>query len=156
MRWLFLTLFLAPSMALAQVAPVPPTDGVDFAQLAATLLNGITHGSWGIVASAAIVLVVALVRRFGKALIPAAAPFLDHPVVAWLLPTLAAIAGALLAALGAGQTVSIGLVLSAVVTGLSANGLFVGVKKAQEAAAAGEAAAAKVDGKAAAVDVLKG
>lgn len=135
--------------------PVPVVNPEDPGGLALVLLGAIQSGHWGLVVSAALVLVVALLRRFGRGL-PKVGPLLDHPVVAWLLPTLASIGGAVVTALVAGTPVSLGLVLSAVVTGLGANALYVGGKKVAEAREAGANAAATVETKADAVVVLKG
>lgn len=143
----------SPAPEAVVVESVPLAD--DPARLAVTLLTAVQSGQWGLVVSVALVLVVALVRRFGRGL-PKVGPLLDHPVVAWLLPTVASVGGALVTSLVAGAPVSIGLVLSAVVTGLGANALYVGGKKVAEAREAGAAAAAGVTSKAEAVEVLKG
>lgn len=125
-------------------------------RLALVVLDGVQRGQWGLVVSAVLVGLIFVLRRFGKQLVPALAGFLDHPIVAWALPSTASILGAVVTALVAGTPVSVGLVLSAVITGLTANGLFNGLKQVQEAKAAGQAAAANVDTKAEALNVLKG
>lgn len=158
--WLCVTAALFSFVAFAQDALPAPAAAVtpvadDPTHLAVVLLGAIQAGHWGLVVSAALVLVVALLRRFGRGL-PKVGPLLDHPVVAWALPTVASVGGALVTALVAGSPVSVGLVLSAVVTGLGANALYVGGKKVAEAREAGATAAAGVETKADAVTVLKG
>lgn len=148
-------LTLGACAAFAQQALESPETGDDLAKLAATLIDGVSKGHWGLVVSVVLVLIVSLVRRFGRN-IPKVGPLLDHPIVAWALPTVASVGGALVTSLVAGSTVSVGLVLSAIVTGLTSNALYVGGKKVAEAREAGQAAAAEVTDKAAAVTVLRG
>ncbi len=136
----------------AMVESVPLAE--DPHRLALVLLDGINGSNWGIVVSAVLVGLVWALRRFGKQLVPALAPFLDHPVVAWTLPSLAAILGAILTSLVAGTPISVGLVVTAIITGLTANGMFNGMR--QVAQAKGAKAAGEVDTKAEAVNVLKG
>lgn len=141
----------SPSPEAAMVVPLSD----DPARLALVLLDGVQRGQWGLVVSGVLVLVVFVLRRFGKG-IPKVGPLLEHPVVAWTLPTIAAVLGAVMTSLVAGTPVSVGLVLSAIITGLTANGLYNGAKQAREAKEAGAAKAAAVATKADAVNVLKG
>lgn len=148
-------ILFASALAFAQepaAAPVLLQD--DFAQLARVLLESITAGNWGLVAAAAVVLVIYLVRRFGKAVWPASSKVLDQPVVAWALPSVAAVLAAIISAMVGGVPISVGLVLKATLEGLAANGLFVGAKKVAEAKAAGQVAADAVDSPKAAIDAF--
>lgn len=126
-------LVLAPAVAWAQPAAAPPIQD-DLGSLAELLLQALTGRNWPLLASLAIVLLVALVRRLGSA-VPLLEPVLAHPVVAWLLPTLAAVGATLIAALQSGTPISLSLMLNALVTALAANGLFNGSKKLAEARA---------------------
>lgn len=150
-----LALFASSAFAdVVTVESVPLAD--DPHRLAMVVLDGVQRGQWGLVVSAVLVGLIFVLRRFGKQLVPALSGFLDHPIVAWALPSAASVLGAVLTALVAGTPVSVGLVLSAIITGLTANGLFSGLKQVQAAKEAGAEKAAEVDTKAEALNVLKG
>ena len=144
--------FLTARLAFAQDVAVPP--GEDLGHLASTLIGAIQSGNWGIVVAAALVLLVSLVRRFGSK-VPFLQKPLSHPVVLWALPTVGSVAGAILTALASGTPLTVGLVLTAIMQGLAAVGLYVGAKKVGEARDAGNAAAGADADKAAALEVLK-
>lgn len=153
-----LGLLLWPAAALAQGLPVAPEGVADYSRLAQAVLEAGTGHQWPLAIALALVLVVSLLRRFGRGL-PYVGAYLDHPLVAFLLPSLAAILGALVTSLAAGQPLSLGVVLSALMTGLASNGLFVGGKKVAESKGwTPEPAQAPVavETKAQALDVLKG
>ena len=143
---------LTARLAFAQDVAAPP--GEDLGHLASTLIGAIQSGNWGIVVAAALVLLVSLVRRFGSK-VPFLQKPLAHPVVLWALPTVGSVAGAILTALASGTPLTVGLVLTAIMQGLAAVGLYVGAKKVGEARDAGNTAATAVDDKAAALKALK-
>lgn len=126
----FLILFAAGIAFAQETTAVPLQD--DAGQLARVLLESITAGNWGLVAAAAVVLVIWLVRRFGKSVFPASSKVLDHPVAAWALPSVAAMLGAVITSAVGGVPLSAGLFVKAALEGLAANGIFNGMKKAAE------------------------
>lgn len=98
------------------------------------LFEAITSGNWTVVAAAALVLVVAVVRIYGKKLqdaLPDSNP-LDKGLTflfsttwgGWILNILTAIAGALASALLASAPITWGLVGAAIVTALSGAALW--------------------------------
>ena len=98
------------------------------------LFEAITSGNWTVVAAAALVLIVAAIRVYGKKLqeaLPDSNP-LDKALTflfsttwgGWILNILTAIAGALGTALLAGAPVTWGLVGAAVMTALSGAALW--------------------------------
>jgi len=138
-----------------------------FAQI---LFDAVTSGKWEVVTAAALVLLVAGIRLYGKKLqaaLPDENP-LDKGLTwlftntwgGWTLNLLTAIAGALATALLAGAPVTLGLVGTAIMTALSGAALWELLKdvlaeiQTKKAAEAGEAAALKVVGTPEAVEAI--
>lgn len=94
-------------------------------------------------ASVAVVLLVHLARAYGRRL-PLVGRWLDHPVVAFALPLLASLAGGLLNALIIPGAALGAAMLGALKVAALATWGYVGMKKVQEAKAAGKAAAESV------------
>lgn len=144
---------------LAQAdAAVVPVIGADMGvqQIALSILDAIQHKNWGALISLVIIALVFLVRYLGDKMPDKVGAFLNHPVVAWALPSVVSTAGALATSFLAGTGFSLPLLISAVSKGLMANALYVGAKKVAEAKEISAAKAATVETKADAVDVLKG
>lgn len=154
---------LLASIALAQpeASPVVPdviTPLINDPQVidaSKAIYNGFVNKQWGFVGFAFLIILVSMVRHFGRRVSPKLGVFLDNPIVAWLLPTAISMLGAVLGSLLAGQPIQAAL-LAGVNTAALAIATFVGVKKVQEAKANGRAAAlAQVLDKAAALRVLE-
>lgn len=128
----------------------------DGAQLALLALSLAAAGMWGPFAAVVLALLIWAARKFGRKLIPRAAVFFDQPLVAALLPTVAAIAVDVALALKAGTPLSLALFMRSIGLGLGANGAFnIAMKlREQRAAAAGTAAAATVTDRKSAADAL--
>lgn len=95
-----------------------------------------------------------LLQRFGKKLPGKAGELATHPVVAWVLPILLSVLGALFTALAAGAPVTVGLVVGAVLAGMAAAGTGNKQQVLDHAVAKGEVARASVTDKAAALEAL--
>lgn len=109
-------------------------DDVDvYAKL---VLEAIAGGNAALGISAGLVVLMNLLRwALGKAGDKSPAwlrTIASNPIVLWALPTVMSAAAALVTSLVAGVPVTLGLVLKAVLVGLSANGLFNGKKKLDE------------------------
>lgn len=136
------------------------------------LLGAVTKGDWEVVAAAALVVLVAVIRVYGRK-IQEALPD-ENPVDkgltwlfsstwgGWALNITTAVAGAFATALLAGAPITWGLVQTALLTALSGAALWELVKDilaavaARKAAEAGTAAAAKITTTAAAVKAING
>ena len=157
-----------PLLVLAQtitITPLPLDEGLGVAQ---GFLNAINNKQWGLAVSLGIVALVWVFRwalaRLADPELPATASdtwlirfsrWIHEPFVSWLLPSLGAVAGTVAMALMKDQPLTLGLVLSALVTGLTANGVFNGTTKLKEShELAKEAAAVKVKSTADALAVI--
>lgn len=134
---LFLAFLLIPALVWAQSAVDPTADLATFARL---LLEAVQSGRWGIVASLVVVGLVFLLRTYGAKLWPALGGKVAPPVLA----IVGSVAGAILTALVAGQPITAGLVLQALLVGFGGIGVFSAQKNILQARAAGKAAAAAV------------
>lgn len=146
--------FLTARLAFAQDPAAPAEPSLDVSQLATIAHDAIAKGHWGLLVAVVLVGLVWAVRKFGGRF-EKLKPVLNHPVVAWALPTLASVGGMVVTTLAAGKPLSLALFMQALVEGLAAVGVFIGAKKVQEAREVGAAAAADVSNKAAALEVLK-
>jgi len=145
MRFLFALLSLFSLSALAQDAGVLPTD--DVAVAAQQLITGIQTKNWWLVAGAALIGVVWLVRTQLPKLIPSLQKTLENPIVSVLLPVVLSIGGAIATAALAGPVdaaVILGLLGGALKVSFASISGYVAAKKVKEATALGEAAAAEV------------
>jgi len=136
------------------------------------LLAAITQGDWEVVAAAALVVLVAVIRVYGRKIQDALPD--ENPVDkgltwlfsstwgGWALNITTAVAGAFATALLAGAPITWGLVQTALLTALSGAALWELVKDilaavaARKAADAGKAAADKITNTAAAVKAING
>jgi len=87
-------------------APEPLIDNPIVVRAAEALWDAATSGDrphWKIIFVAAVICIVWAVRKFGGLLFPKLKPKLDHPVVAWALPTVFSSLGAVLNAALAGK-----------------------------------------------------
>lgn len=137
-----------------EAAPVIGAD-TGIQQIALSILDAIQHKNWGALVSLLVIAIVFGLRYFADKLPGKASEWLNHPVVAWALPSIISTAGALATSLLAGTGFSLPLLISAVSKGLMANALYVGAKKVAEAREISAAKAAAVETKADAVAVLK-
>ena len=96
----------------------------DFKALAQALLDAVRAGNYGLAAAVVIVALVAFLRVYGARFWPPLGSRVAGPILA----VAGSMAGAVLTALAAGQPVTMGLVLSALMVGLASVGLFSGVK----------------------------
>lgn len=130
-----------------------PTE--DPTQLAALLLEAIQSKNWALLAAVAVAALVAGVRHFAR---KAPGPLWTWTTTKWggpLLAVLGSVAAAAVTALTAGQGVTLGLVVNAVVVGLLGTGVHSVQKNIRQAATAGKAASEAVSDKEAALAVLK-
>lgn len=134
----------------------PIIDNPDVVGAAKAIFDGIANKNWFVVAFGLVILLVMGIRFFGAKISPKLGTFLNHPVVAFSLPSAVSTLGAVMLALLAGQPMSAALsagfkVASAAVLA------YVGYKKVQEARSDAKAASeAAVTDKAAALNVLRG
>lgn len=138
--------------AFAQDVAAPPTPD-PLAQLLVDLIGRIRSGHYGVAIALGIVGVTQVVRRFGSK-IPFLEKPLQNPVVLWALPTAGSLAAMVVTTLTAGVPIDFGMIVTAVMEGLTAVGLYVGMKKIAEAKEVGKAAGAAVDTKPEALAVL--
>jgi len=141
-----LAAFFTARLVFAQDPAAPAEPSLDVSQLATIAHDAIAKGHWGLLVAVVLVFLVWAVRKFGGRF-DKLKPVINHPVVAWALPTLASVGGMAVTTLAAGKPLSLALFMQALVEGLAAVGVFIGAKKVQEAAAAGKAAAGAVDTK---------
>jgi len=138
-------LFLSRAAFAQDVAPAPA--GPDpLVQLLVDLIAKIRGGHYGVAVAMGIVGVTQAVRRFGSK-IPFLKKPLENPIVLWALPTAGSLAAMVVTSLTAGVPIDVGMIVMAVMEGLTAVGLYVGMKKIAEAKEAGKTAAAAVDTK---------
>lgn len=148
------------SMAYALgLDPSVPIDDQGALNLGAVIWDAIVNKHYALALGPAVALVVFGLRKYDKNIPKYGAQidaFLNKPFVAFLLPTLVAAVGGLGTAIAAGKP-PLDAVKSVFEAAMSAVFVYVGVKKAAEKQAAGEAAVAVVDagGKQAAIDELK-
>ena len=158
----------AAGLAVAQPAnplapPAAPSSLDDPTVYLNVIFDAVKNKAWGAVAAAALVLLVALFRAFGRKLhdfIPDSSPFdkpfyflLETKLGGWILNTCTAMAGGFGTALLAHQMIDFSLVRTVIGVSLSAAGIWGAVKDAMDhygkakppsgenAAAAGAAAA---------------
>lgn len=144
-----LAVFFVARLAFAQdVAPAPvPAAGPDpLVQLLVDLIAKIRGGHYGVAVAMGIVGVTQVVRRFGSKISFLKKP-LENPIVLWALPTAGSLAAMVITTLTAGVPIDLGMIVTAIMEGLTAVGLYVGLKKIAEAKEIGTAAAAAVDTK---------
>ena len=109
----FFLSFFGTAAAFAQ------TDSEDLAAIAKAIYEGATSGQYAFAAAMGVVLLVALLRRYGGA----RWPILSHKLVAPVLVLLASFGGAVASALGAGAAVSMGTLWAALkIAALGAGG----------------------------------
>lgn len=142
-----LAVFFAARLAVAQdVAPAPAAGPDPLVQLLVDLIAKIRGGHYGVAVAMGIVGVTQVVRRFG-AKIPFLKKPLENPIVLWALPTAGSLAAMVITTLTAGVPIDLGMIVTAIMEGLTAVGLYVGMKKIAEAKEAGKTAAAAVETK---------
>lgn len=162
----FLFLWLFALSAWAQVVPpveLPPVAADPAHPVATEVLNDIAPllqvaqgkvvGAFAIVVAILLVLSRLLVR-FGKRLPGKLGELATHPVVSWVLPPVLSVCGALFTALAAGAPVTVGLVVGAVLAGMTAAGTGNREAVLEHAVKKGEVARASVTDKAAALEAL--
>lgn len=110
-------------MTLAQINPE------DTLELSRLLLDAISGGRWTLVASLGVVLSVWVVRRFASPVWPVLADKRIALVLAILGPMAASMATALIG----GQALTIGVLLSGLIAGLGAVGMWSAQKNVREA-----------------------
>ena len=122
-------------------------DVEDPVSAATALLEAITKGDAALGVPVGLVILVHALRWAGgkfEGKWPKLDAVLNNPVVLWAMPTLLSAAGAVITSVTAGAPVTLALILKAVMIGLSANGLFNGAKKIDEARGAAAIEAAKI------------
>lgn len=137
------SLFLVPMVAFAQAVVDPSTGDVNLTSLATTLYNAIVHKQWWILAAAAVLGIVYLMRKYGGLIHGKVGAFLQNPIVSWLLPVLVACVGEILTALLAGKPITDGLE-AAFKIAATAVFAYVGKKQIAEHVEASKAAAVAV------------
>lgn len=115
----------------------------DIAQLLSLLGQGAASKNYGLVAVAALIGTVYLVRKFLVPRLPdgKAKAFLSSSSGGWVLNAVASVAGALATSLIAGAPVTVSVILAAVVTALAGAGAVEAVKDFAPAKKAGQDAA---------------
>lgn len=149
MRFLLFAVLSSVSLpAIAQDGGVLlPAAEPDVANIAAQVLDGIQNKNWWLVAGAAVILVVWVMRTQVIKVWPKLGEFLQHPVVSVLLPILVAAGGGLATAAAAGPvngTVVLGILMAALKVGFTGISGYVAAKKIAEAKEDGAAAAGEV------------
>lgn len=160
-RWALTLMVLAFALlagtAFAQEAAPAAASDVDVLGLLAKLLDAVENGNWWLAAGPALTLAVLGLKKFDQDIPrvgPAVSRFMDQPAVSFVLPTVLSGATGLFGSLATGLPIGPAL-LAALKVSMSAIFTYVGAKKvAEQAKAAGDAAAAKVETKASAVDVI--
>lgn len=150
--WL-VVLFVSCAAFAQDVAPVPAAGPDPLVQVVVDLIAYVRSGHYGLAIALAIVGVTQAVRRFGSK-IPFLKKPLENPIVLWALPTAGSLAAMAITTLTAGVPIDVGMIVMAIMEGLAAVGLYVGMKKIAEAKEAGKTAAAAVDTKPEALAVL--
>lgn len=152
--FVLLAVLLAARYAFAQDVIAAPPAQDPLVQLLVDLIARIRGGHYGVAVALGIVGVTQVVRRFGSKISFLKGP-LENPVVLWALPTAGSLAAMVVTTLTAGVPIDVGMIVTAIMEGLSAVGLFVGMKKIAEAKEAGKTAADQVNTKAEAISELQ-
>jgi len=152
--WAFVLFFSRAAFAQDVAAPVAPPAQDPLVQLLVDLIAHIRGGHYGVAVALGIVGVTQVVRRFGSKISFLKGP-LENPVVLWALPTAGSLAAMVVTTLTAGVPIDVGMIVTAIMEGLAAVGLYVGAKKIAEAKEAGAAAADQVSTKAEAIAELQ-
>jgi hypothetical protein len=144
------------AVALAQAAGVPLTDN-QAGDTAQQFWNLVVNKNYALALGPGITLLVWALRKWDKNIPkvgPAIDAFLNQPFVAFLLPTVIAAAGGAGTALAAHKPAVdvLGAIFQAAMSAVFA---YVGAKKLGEQVHAGDAGAAAVDSKQAAIDAMK-
>lgn len=153
--------------AFAQVEPLVASDATQPVITATTpvpdevgaavheMLGAAHAGKPALAVVGLLILLSVIVRKFGSKIPGKVGLWLASPTATWVLPMVASVLGMLFSSLKTGATVSIDLLISAVLLGLAGGGVGAGAAATKKAEADGKAAAdAAVPDKEAALKVL--